>query len=59
MVPILAGRTSTGISHNITQERQVFFDEADFLYTAKDELFSTSASLEGAGERAASAVHHK
>ena len=33
------GTGPAGISHNIAQERQVLFDEADFLYTAKDELF--------------------
>ena len=33
----------TGISHNIAQERQALFSTTDFLYTAKDELFSGSS----------------
>ena len=39
-VPIsFPGTGSAYISHRIAQERQVLFDETDFLYTAKGELF--------------------
>jgi len=39
MMPVLVMRVSAEISHNIAQERQVLFERADFLYTAKGEIF--------------------